>query len=521
MPDTNLPVEPIPFKTEEAEPSSEEAPKIPSVPAFEPLSPTPEPPPQEASLPPLSAQPPQPEVSEEAKTFLAGGGGSGFLGALKKIFLILLILALLGGIAGLVYKYLLPRLQLTGQKEVTFTYWGLWEEDNIISGIITDYQQDHPNIKINYERQSHKDYRERLQSALARGDGPDVFRFHNTWVPMLKNELASVPAKTFDAASFEATFYPVARNDLRVGSSYVGIPLEIDGLALFVNTEIFKAAAKTVPKTWEDLRRTALELTVKDSQGQIQIAGVALGRTENIDYWSDILALMMLQNGADLTKPDTCVQQAGKEICLGPDALTYFTIFAKVDGVWDKTLPPSTAAFAGGKLAMYFGPSWAAFEIKRASPKLAFEIYPVPQLPETNITWASYWAEGVYSKSKNQEAAWEFLNYLSTKESLQKLYQAASQTRLFGEPYSRVDMAGLLETQPYVGAYVKQAPMARSWYLASRTFDNGLNDKIIQYFEDAVNAVNQGKSAKEALGTTRQGVSQILAQYGLASAVVR
>lgn len=457
---------------------------------------------------PVGEKPRIETTTEEAKTFLSaqGEGGSKIKGFLV-FFLILVFLFVLGGFG---YKFLLPRF--TPTEEINLTYWGLWEEENLFSGMIADYEKTHPKVKIAYLRQSSREYRERLQSALARGEGPDIFRFHNTWVPMLKNELASIPANVFDAASFEATFYPVARSDLRWGNSYVGIPLEIDGLGLYINSDLFRAAGKSPPASWDELRRMAIELTVRDSQGQIQIAGVALGRTENVDHWSDILALMMLQNGVDFANP------VGD---LAEDALTYFTIFSQTDRVWDKTLPPSTLAFAGGKLAMYFGPSWATFEIKRINPQLNFEVVPVPQLPETNITWASYWVEGVSKKSSHQEAAWEFLKYLSSKEVLQKLYQTASQTRLFGEPYSRVDMGSLLETQPYVGAYLKQAPSARSWYLASRTFDNGINEKIIKYFEDAVNSVNQGKTAAEALKTAAQGTAQILAQYGLSSPVVR
>ncbi|MDP3955205.1 MAG: extracellular solute-binding protein [bacterium] len=460
------------------------------------------------------------KLQEEAKTFVSGEGGSKF----KIILSILLIFVLLGAIGAVVYKFILPKL--SKPENVVLTYWGLWEENNIVGAIIADYEKTHPNVKVTYERQSPRDYRERLQSALAREEGPDIFRFHNTWVPMFKSDLASIPTTVYDAASFEATFYPVARNDLRLGNSYVGIPLEIDGLGLFINTDLFKAAAKQAPKTWDELRKTALELTVRDSSGQIQIAGVALGRTENVDHWSDILALMMFQNGADLAEPGKCYSQTSSagdtgETCLGADALTYFTIFSQVDGVWDKTLPASTLAFSGGKLAMYFGPSWEVFEIKRLNSNLNFEVVPVPQLPDTNIAFASYWVEGVSKKSKKQEAAWDFLKYLSTREVLQKFYQDSSKTRLFGEPYGRVDMASILENQPYVGVYIKSAPTARSWYLASKTYDNGINDKLISYYANAVNAVNSGKTSKEALAVTSQGVSQILSQYGLASPVAR
>lgn len=493
-----------PLPDEEKE---EERPATPlRVPGLRP--PPPEEPQKEGEPPVVSATPPP-----TTYVFTGGGIGSG----VKKILTFLIIILVVVGVGFGAYKLLLPKLKgvvpsVIPTKEATITYWGLWEPKNILQQAIADFEKDNPKIKINYVQQSHKDYRERLASAFAKGEGPDIFRFHNTWVPMFKKELSAVPADVYNAASYEATFYPAARESLRLGINYVGVPLEYDGLALFINEDIFSTAGKTPPTTWDELRKVALELTTYDSEGNVQIAGVALGRTENVDHWSDVLGAMMLQNGADLENP------TGK---LAEDALSYFILFSKTDKVWNERLPSSTAAFANGKLAMYFGPSWRALNIKEINPALKFKIVPIPQLPETNIAWASFWAEGVWEKSKNQKAAWEFLKYLSSKSTLQRLYQTQAGTRLFGEPYSRVDMADLLKGDKYVGAYITQAPAARSWYLCSRTFDNGINDKIIKYFEDAVNSVNKGGGSKEALETAAQGVAQVLASYGLSTGVVR
>ena len=330
---------------------------------------------------------------------------------------------------------------------------------------------------------------------------------------MFKSELATVPTNVMTAGEFSQTFYPVAVSDLTSGTGFIGIPLEYDGLGLYINNQIFEASGKTVPATWDDLRQTAIELTVKDDQGIIQQAGAALGRTENVDHWQEILALMMLQNGVRMTNP------TGK---LAEDALDYFSVFSSVDGVWDETLPSSTTAFAGGKLAMYLAPSWRVFEIKAQNPNLDFKVVPVPQLPkqsssEANVAYATYWVEGVWAKSPNADTAWDFLKFLATRESLQKMYTAAARTREFGEPYPRVDMQSLLVADPLAGAFVAQAGEAQSWYLASRTFDGptGINSQISAYFEDAVNAVNEGGRSTKVLETAAAGVAQVLTQYGL------
>lgn len=436
----------------------------------------------------------------------------------KKLWLLLAGLVLLAG-AGLLVFTFIPKKKILKTK-TTLTYWGLFEPESVMQPVIAEFEKEHPKIKIQYQNSSFKEYRERLQKAVSAGEGPDIFRIHQSWVPMFGPYLSSVPSSVYDPAAFGSTFYPSAKESLLYQGQYVAIPLMYDGLALFYNEDLFKAAGKLPPKTWDELRKVAIELTVRDQQGKIRTSGVAMG-APNADHWSDVLGMMMLQNGADLGNPSACVESGGGagKICPGADALAYFTLFTRVDRVWDITQPSSTFAFATGSLAMYFGPSWRVFDIEslknQYQSKVNYKIIPVPQLPGgNNLSWSSYWVEAVAKNSNKQDKAWEFLKFLSSKETLQKLYQAESALRVFGELYPRVDMADLLTTQPVVGAFIQQAPYAKNWYLSSSTQDRGINDQIIKYYEDAVNAVNNGGDPVSALTTATQGIGQVLSQYG-------
>ncbi len=380
-------------------------------------------------------------------------------------------------------------------EQITLTYWGLWEPPELIQPLIDQYQATHPNITIKYEKQNPQQYLERLKSRIAAGAGPDIFRFHNTWTQVLQNELAPLPDSVMSKETYLKTFPGVFVNDLRIGNEIVGIPLEFDGLALYYNEDIFRSANITKPPaTWDELRVTAAALTVRDQNGAIKIAGVALGTENNVDHFSDILGLMFYQNGVDFTKP---LEKNGDKVS---DALRYYTLFSATDPknrVWDRNLPNSTVAFASGQVAMYFAPSWRVFEIKAANPSLNFKIAPVPTLPGEagSTTWASYWAEGVSAQSQYQTEAWEFLRFLSTAETMRDFYAQAARVRLFGEPYSRLDLLSELIPDPYVGAYAAGANKARSWYLASATHDDGINDQNIKALAEAVRQINAGSDA--------------------------
>ena len=68
-----------------------------------------------------------------------------------------------------------------------------------------------------------------------------------------------------------------------------------------------------------------------------------------------------------------------------------------------------------------------------------------------------------------------------------------------------------------MGAFIKQAANSKLFPLASRTFDNGINDKLIKYMEDAVNGMIAGSSPKAVLTTAASGFRQVLGSYGLSS----
>ncbi len=432
----------------------------------------------------------------------------------KKFSKVLIMVGILVLVIGIAVSILSIFFKDKGNKTSEIIWWGLWEDSSAVEPLISEYEASHPGVTITYVEQSKEDYRERLANSLSKGQGPDIFTFHNTWVPMMKSNLDALPSSVMTAADYSKNFYPVMLSDFSYGNSIVGIPLGYDALTLYINQDIFDKEGKTPPTTWDGLRSLAKELTIKDENGLVVQSGIAMGRTENVDHWQEILALLMIQNGVDLSNPE------GK---IAEDALTFFTLFSSSDGVWDTTLPPSTQAFAAGKLAMYIAPSWRAFEIQSKNPNLNFKTVPIPQVSKDNpndpdVTYATYWAQGVWSKSSSKSTAWDFLGFLSTSDSLQKLYLNQSKVRSFGEPYPRIEMAKLLSDHLIIGSLISQASGAKSWYLASRTFDGatGINTQISNYFRDAVNAVADGDdSADEVLTTVSQGVSQVLSQYGI------
>jgi len=413
--------------------------------------------------------------------------------------------------------------------QVVLNYWGLWEEESVMNGIIADFESKNPNIKVNYKKNQKDGYAGRLNGRLAKSgeveDIPDIFRIHNTWIPMFRDNLAAVPNETETKIGLENDFFDVYEKDLVESGEYLSVPLMYDGLVMFYNPALLEKAQVNVPNNWWDLKKSAAKITERDGSGRITVAGAAIGTVENVDHWSDIVGLMMKQNGVNL---NTISGDNEKKL---KDVLDFYTLFKTSDKVWDETLPNSTQYFASGNLAFYFGPSWRIFDIQALNPNLKFEVTAMPQLPTTastptdqigaeaeltNFHWASYWTEGVNNKSKYQKEAWKFLEYLSSAEVLEKMYQADSQIRSFGQIYPRKSMAEKVSSNPKIKPFVETANNASSWYLASETGDDGVNMEMQKYFGDAISSILNGtKNSEEAVKTVISGVTQLRQKYKL------
>lgn len=458
----------------------------PVIPVQQPLPVSPPP------LPPTPQTPPPPQKGFSFKKIIAV-----FIG-----IIVLLVLIFAGYL-------MLGKLQSGKNEKVTLQYWGLWEDSKIMDVVIADFQRANPNITVKYTKQDVKDYRLKLVQRINNKTGPDIFRFHNSWTTMLSSYLLPLSSDTISAREFKDIFYPVAQKDLIKNGAIYGIPLEIDTLALYINNDLFKTAGIGTPDRWEDFASISAALTVKDSEGKIRKAGVALGTSNNISHASDILSLLFAQNGVDLENISSNQQNLSQ-------ALQYYTSFATEDAsVWDKNQDLSLLAFSKGNLAMFFGYSYDIFPIKALNPSLNFKIIPVPTLAGRRLTIASYWAEGVSVKSKHQKEALLFLKFLAKKETEQKLYTEASKTRLFGEPYARIDLKENLKDNEIVYPFVEQAQDAKSTYFSDATHDQGINDELNNYLYTAVDSiVSDNVSAESAAEILSKGFNQTLAKYG-------
>lgn len=460
----------------------------------------------------------------------------------KKFFAIFLLFAFLIT-AGPICKGT-PQAVQEAMKPVNLVYWRVFDDQDAMNDIIAAYQAIHPNVSITYRKFRSEEYEQQLLNAFAEDRGPDLFSIPNTWVKEYQTKILPMPASTtlpyqvttgtikkettielrtsptISLRAIRTDFTDQVAKDVIVNYQETGsapaervfaLPLYLDTLALFYSRDILNAAGiPEPPQTWTEFQQDVKKITKIDKQGNILQSGAALGTAYNIERSTDILSLLMMQNGTAMTTDDggnatfaNIPPGASMTSPPGEDALGFYTDFAspyKEVYTWNSTLPNSLEAFTTGRTAFFFGYSYHIPEIKNLAPKLNFAIAKMPQIEGgQEVNFANYWVETVSKKTKNQNEAWDFIQFAAKAENAQKyLAKAKKPTAL------RSLIASQIEDQD-LSVFASQILTSKSWY---HGYDEPAMEKI---FEDMVEQVVAGaQTTEEAINWAQGRVNQTM-----------
>jgi multiple sugar transport system substrate-binding protein len=390
----------------------------------------------------------------------------------------------------------------------TLEYWRVYDGPDVFKPMIDHYNAVHPYITIKYKKLRYDEYEQELLEAFATDRGPDIFSIHNTWIGKYKSKELITPlpsqitmaypvtkgaikkeivpelrtVKSVNSRDIENKFVDVVYDDVvyreqdvdtkQVTYDIYGLPLFVDTLAMYYNKDLLNNAGITSPSTYwnRKFQQDVKKLTKQDVKGNIIQSGVALGGSDNIERFSDILSVLMMQNGTEMIDDNGRVMFhtipesfRDKSYNPGLEAVRFYTDFAnpgKEVFSWNSEIDNSIDMFADGKLAMLFAYSYHLPVIKAKNPKLNFNISKLPQIEgnEENVNFANYWVEVVSSKGENKDAAWDFVQFI-TKEEQAKIYLEKT-----NKPTAlRALVSGQLDDLD-LGIFVDQVLTAKSWY---------------------------------------------------------
>lgn len=455
---------------------------------------------------------------------------------LKKIAILSLLAASLMT-AGFGCKITDPKTQ-AAMKPITLVYWRVFDDQDAFQDIINKYKALHPFITIEYHKLRYEEYEAALLNAMAEDRGPDIFSIQNTWLKKYQSKLVPLPENTTMAypvvqgvikketvielrttnslslKELKDNFVDVVAHDVILNDGKIyGLPLSVDTLVMYYNKDLLNnAGISLLPQYWnKEFLQDIKKLTIQDPKKGLVQAGVAMGGSSNINRFTDILSVLMMQNGAVMMNENNqvtfnTVPPAGREAGYNPglEALRFYTDFAnagKESYSWNDNLPNSLEMFMSGNLAIMFDYSYDLATIKTQAPKLNFSIAKLPQIegtPPTNINFANYWVETVSKKSQHPNEAWDFIQFI-TKEEQAKTYLAKAK-----KPTALRSLVPAQRADNEIGVFADEVLTAKSWYKGR---DVQAAEAAIKEMVDAV-VRNTGQKLQEIIDTAAARVQQ-------------
>jgi multiple sugar transport system substrate-binding protein len=305
-----------------------------------------------------------------------------------------------------------PAAGLSGE----LTVWAMGNEGDLLGTLADAFMTENTDVKVSVTPVAWDQAAAKLQTAIAGGTTPDVSQMGTDMMGQFgaTGAFEPVPSDIDPSAYFESAW-----NTNVVDGAVLGVPWYVETRLLYYRTDIAeKAGITSPPATWDDLKALAKAMQEK--------GGAKWGMSLGTKNWQEYFPFLW-SNGGDVVdasgKPTLNSQQA-------VEALTFYESFFK-EGLTPTSVPANfdiTPAFVSGDFPMFVSGPWhlgllktaggAGFEGKWAIAPMPKKVSATSFLGGSNVV--------VYKNSKNKDAAWAFVRFLSDPTTQALWYTTAT-----------------------------------------------------------------------------------------------
>ncbi len=368
------------------------------------------------------------------------------------------------------------------------------QETALLESLLYKFSVEHPEITVKYEPIT-GDYWQAIKTVVAAEEAPDIYYMDIFQFPFFAQQGVLVPLDEYMAKSGvkKEDFIPTLINAFTYEGKVYGIPKDFNTLGLFYNKDMFAAKGLAEPTddwTWDDLKAAAVALS--DPANNIYGLGVPNdpGR----------FPIFVFQNGGKIMKDDfsdTLLDSpeaiAAAEFYTGFRADKSGALPADVGEGWQGT------AFGKGNFAMVYEGGWLIPYLREQFPNTKYGVVTPPAGPKGEGNLVFTVAYVIAKNSKNPEAAWEVINFLTSE---------ASQITVLESGFALPSRASL-EKHPYFESHPDSAAIFRGAKFATPfmwgLYGSDVNDQMGKALE-RIYLTNQpvADSMKEAAQKIRE-----------------
>lgn len=377
----------------------------------------------------------------------------------------------------------------------TVQIWAMGNEGELLQQFAAAFEEENPDAEIDVTAVPWDGAHDRIATAIAGGEVPDVTMLGTTWV----GEFAATGAfePTPEGLVDESSFFEGSWNTAVVDEVAYGVPWYVDTRVMYYRTDMAEAAGVEAPTTWDEYK-TFAQAMVDQGAG----SGVSLP-PGGFDSWQYVLPLVWQQGGDVMTEDGASFAFDSPE---WQEAFAFYASFfeeglsesVRLEGgeIEQKFIAGDVGSFYSGPfhVSLLRDQGGAEFEDK-------FAVAMVPgEAARTSFTGGGNLA--VFNDTDNRDAAWKFVRWLSQPETQIEWYDTStdlpSVQAAFEDP--------IFADDPYLSVFAEQLgdskspPAIATWAQVSAVIDQQLEavtrgDTTV---EDALASLQQ---QAESIGT--------------------
>jgi multiple sugar transport system substrate-binding protein len=285
--------------------------------------------------------------------------------------------------------------------------------------LAAEFMKANPNVTVKVLVIPADGYDEKVLSLIAGGKPPDLFTSGDVQIPNIVSKNYAIDLNTLvQKTGYDLSqFYPQVIQGLTFDNKLVGLTDNWDTQVMYYNRDLFDRAHVPYPTadwTWTDFENAAKKLT--SGEGTSKVYGAVF------DPWFAPTYSTIWSFGGDIVNTDgtTCELNQPQSV----QALDF------IEGLYRQGLSPSPEQmnqqgqgseqiFLSGRGAMLIGNGrWAAYDLQSVK-RFKWAMAPLPKGPAGRANFFHLSMFAVAANSPNQSAAWQFLQFMVSKQGIE------------------------------------------------------------------------------------------------------
>jgi ABC-type glycerol-3-phosphate transport system substrate-binding protein len=316
----------------------------------------------------------------------------------------------------------------------TALHWLRWNDfvpasDQLLRKDIVPECEKALGIRLNIETINANDIQARTTSSIQSNSGPDVITALNNWPHLYVESVVDVSDIAEKLGKAQQGFYGVARSAAHDGKKWIAVPWAVGANLIAYRKSWFQEVGyDEFPDTWEEYHAAGKKLKAR-GRPIGQTLGHTFGDANTFSY-----AYLWCWGGQEVAEDGKTVMLGSKETVESVKFMTAFWKDAHDEGglAWDDT--NNNRAFLSGSIAATLNGASIYIEAKRKPDTyLTEKTTPMkddighaalPKGPAGSFGYQVPSSNMLMGYSKNQAAAKEFLQWISSKEVYQRWFES-------------------------------------------------------------------------------------------------